>query len=97
MKNGLFESIRRSSVAKELIMVLEPETKKLLKALQMEINRYQFFAGRFFHFHLVFLLFFPARIYNDHLSKISEKKELILWSKSRISNKLVIPGKHFPQ
>ena len=78
-------------------MVLEPETKKLLKALQMEINRYQFFAGRFFHFHLVFLLFFPARIYNDHLSKISEKKELILWSKSRISNKLVIPGKHFPQ
>ena len=68
-------------------MVLEPETKMLLKALQMEINRY----------HLVFLPFFAARIYKNYLSKISEKKELILWSKSRISNKLVIPGKSFPQ
>ena len=68
-------------------MVLEPETKMLLKALQMEINCY----------HLVFLPFFPARIYKNYLSKISEKKKLILWSKSRISNKLVIPGKSFPQ
>ena len=45
-------------------MVLEPETKMLLKALQMEINCY----------HLVFLPFFPARIYKNYLSKISEKK-----------------------